>query len=189
MWFLVRYSRELEEGYGHARWSDFAATMFAAAFILLCIAPHTPVLFLGSSLSSALVYLWARRHHGLQLALFGLVNFTAPYLPWALLVLGVAVGNDPLSDILGILVGHLLFFAEDVFPQVALARGWSITALVPNPTNCVACVRYACKRRRTGVAGGAVTGRIAPPPPIVVGDPRNLPRPAQPPQPIGFDNN
>ena len=165
--------------------------MTFAAVTLLLIAPYTPVLFLGSSLSSALVYLWARRHHGLQLALFGLVNFTAPYLPWALLILGMAVGNDPLSDALGILVGHMLFFAEDVFPALAAARGWSVTALLPNPTNCTSCARAVCRRMRIG-GGGAVVGRegggerlptaagLAPPPP-----PPPLPAAA----PIGFDNH
>ena len=156
MWFLVRYSRGLEEGYGRERWPDFAATLFMAAALLLCCAPLTSVLFFGSALSSVLVYLWARRNPGLQISLFGLVTLTAPWLPWALLGLGAALGNDALSDALGIAVGHLVFFLEDVYPPLAEARGWTLTAFMPNPTNAAAAARALCGRARPAVpaAGG-----------------------------------
>ena len=153
MYFVVRYSRGLEEGYGRARWPDFAVVLVLGAAALLVIAPFTPILFFGSSLSSMLVYLWARRNPGLQISLLDLVTFTAPWLPWALLAFGALMGNDPLMDLLGIAVGHVLFFAEDVYPRLAAARGWSLTAIVPNPTNVGAVLRRCC--------------RVAPPAPLV----------------------
>ncbi len=146
MYFLVRYSRGLEEGYGRARWPDFFVLLVLGAAALLALAPFTPVLFFGSSLSSMLVYLWARRNPGLQISLLDLVTFSAPWLPWALLAFGAAMGNDPLQDALGIAVGHALFFLEDVYPRLASARGWAVTALVPNPTNVLAVMRRACGR-------------------------------------------
>ncbi len=157
MYFLVRYSRGLEEGYGRARAGDFAFALLFGAGALLLAAPLTPFLFFGSSLSSMLVYLWGRRNPGLQISLLGLVSFTAPWLAWALLAFGAVMGNDPLPDALGIAVGHVFFFAEDVYPALAAARGWALTAIVPNPSNVGAVARRACARARPPTA--------APPPP------------------------
>jgi hypothetical protein len=38
------------------------------------------------------------------------------------------------SDALGIAVGHLFFFAEDVWPALARSRGWRLTRLLPTPS-------------------------------------------------------
>lgn len=46
-----------------------------------------------------------------------LVNSQAPYLPWVLVAFSVLLGNSVLVDILGIAIGHLYFFLEDVFPN------------------------------------------------------------------------
>lgn len=56
--------------------------------------------------------------------LLGLLAFTAPYLPWALLGLAVLLGHDITSDVLGIAVGHAYYFLADVYPALAAARGW-----------------------------------------------------------------
>jgi hypothetical protein len=57
-------------------------------------------------------------------SLLGLLAFTAPYLPWALLGFSLLLGNDVTSDLLGIAVGHGYYFLADVYPSLAAARGW-----------------------------------------------------------------
>ena len=47
---------------------------------------------------------------------FGLLNFQAPYLPWVLLGFSLLLGNAVLVDLMGIAVGHIYYFLEDVFP-------------------------------------------------------------------------
>jgi Der1-like family len=69
----------------------------------------------------------------LQISLLGLVTFPAPYLPWVLLGFSALVGHDVTNDGLGIAVGHLYYYAEEVWPALAAARGWRIRRLLPIP--------------------------------------------------------
>ena len=75
------------------------------------------VYFLAPSLSFMVVYIWGRRNPHSILNLFGILQFNAPYLPWVLLGFGFLLGQSPTSDILGILVGHIYYFFEDVYPK------------------------------------------------------------------------
>ena len=53
----------------------------------------------------------------MRMNFFGILNFNAPYLPWVLLGFSVLIGNTILVDLIGILVGHVYYFLEDVFPN------------------------------------------------------------------------
>lgn len=55
---------------------------------------------------------------------FGLLTFNAPYLPWVLLGFSLLLGNSIAVDILGMVVGHIYYFLEDVFPNQP--GGWRI---------------------------------------------------------------
>ena len=155
MIFLLRYSKGLEEGYGPARMWDFAFCMAAGAALVLLVAPYTDFIFFGASLTSHLVYLWSRRNPGVQIALFGLISFTAPYLPWVLLGFSALLGHDVKQDLLGIAVGHTFYFLEDVWPALASARGWWLRQVLPSPSNIAA----GCRRG----GGGARAPPAAPP--------------------------
>ena len=48
---------------------------------------------------------------------FGLLTFQAPYLPWVLLGFSLLLGNSVSVDLLGMAVGHIYYFLEDVFPN------------------------------------------------------------------------
>ena len=66
-------------------------------------------------------------------SLLGLIAFTAPYLPWALLGFSLLLGHDVTSDLLGIGVGHIYYFLADVFPALARVRGWRIQKILHTP--------------------------------------------------------
>lgn len=161
LYFLVRYSRGLEEGYGRGRSLDFLFLVVSGGAMLMAVAPFLrTVYFFGSPLTFMLVYLWSRRNPGMQIALLGLVHFSAPWLPWALLGFSLLLGHDVTSDALGIAVGHAYFFLEDVWPHLAAARGWRCTHVLPSPSNLAALWRRCCARRGAAVAARAA---IAPP--------------------------
>lgn len=66
--------------------------------------------FLGSALSSSLVYIWSRRNPETRLSFLGLLVFTAPYLPWVLMAFSLVLhGTIPKDEICGIIVGHGTF--------------------------------------------------------------------------------
>jgi len=115
MFFLVRYSKSLEEGLFRGRTADFAWMLLFGAMMLTALAPFANILFLGSSLSFMMVYVWARRTENVRMSFLGLFTFTAPYLPWVLLAVSFLLGNSAVVDLLGIAVGHIFYFFDDVF--------------------------------------------------------------------------
>ncbi|RMC10843.1 hypothetical protein DUI87_12555 [Hirundo rustica rustica] len=64
-----------------------------------------------------LVYVWSRRNPYVRMNFFGLLIFQAPFLPWVLMGFSLLLGNSIIVDLLGIAVGHIYFFLEDVFPN------------------------------------------------------------------------
>ncbi|CAG9461720.1 unnamed protein product [Pedinophyceae sp. YPF-701] len=118
MFFMSRYARALEESSFHNRPADFLWMLVIGGTLLSCMAPFTRVDFLGPSLAFMLVYVWARRNQYVTLQFMGLVHFTAPYLPWVLVGFAMALGHDPVYDLLGMAAGHIYYFLEDVYPAM-----------------------------------------------------------------------
>jgi len=122
MFFLVRYCRALEEGSFRGRTADFFFLILFGATLMTLVAPLVNLHFLGSSLTFMMVYIWARRNPFARMNFLGLFTFTAPYLPWVLLSFSFLLGNNGLVDMVGICVGHLYYFCEDVYPLMLPSR-------------------------------------------------------------------
>nr|ABM55620.1 putative Der1-like domain family, member 2 [Maconellicoccus hirsutus] len=118
MVFTYRYCKMLEEGSFRGRTADFVVMFVFGGVCMICCAFFTNLLFLGQAFTIMLVYVWARRNPYLRMNFFGLLNFQAPYLPWVLLIFSVLLGNTVIVDFLGMGVGHLYFYLEDVFPNL-----------------------------------------------------------------------
>lgn len=116
--FMYRYCRSLEEGSFRGRPADFFWFILISCTSILILAPILDLPFLGPSLTFAFVYLWSRRNPWARMALFGLFELSAPFLPWALLGVSVMLGSNGIVDLVGIAVGHLYFFLEDMYPQM-----------------------------------------------------------------------
>eukprot|EP00618_Florenciella_parvula_P014054 CAMPEP_0119480812 /NCGR_PEP_ID=MMETSP1344-20130328/9451_1 /TAXON_ID=236787 /ORGANISM="Florenciella parvula, Strain CCMP2471" /LENGTH=236 /DNA_ID=CAMNT_0007515155 /DNA_START=162 /DNA_END=868 /DNA_ORIENTATION=+ len=141
MYFLVRYCRLLEEGTDfRSRTGDFVWMICFGATLMTMTAPFVSVHFLGSSLTFMMVYVWGRRNEHVRMSFLGLFPFTAPYLPWVLLTFSVLLGNPATIDLIGICVGHIYYFLEYVYPQIADLRGWRWRKLLVTP----AVVRHLC---------------------------------------------
>jgi Derlin-2/3 len=105
IFFIQRYARMLEES--AVSQAHFTWMLCYAITTLLCLAPLVSVVFLGSILSSTLVYIWSRKHPDVQLSFLGLFVFRAPWLPWVMIGLSVVMhGNWPKDELCGIAVGH-----------------------------------------------------------------------------------
>ncbi|CAG0923023.1 unnamed protein product [Notodromas monacha] len=117
MIFTYRYCRMLEEGSFRGRTSDFVMMFLFGGFVLIFLGLFVNLVFLGQALTIMLVYIWSRRNPFIRMNFFGLLNFQAPYLPWVLLAFSVLLGNSVIVDVLGMVVGHLYFFLEDVYPN------------------------------------------------------------------------
>lgn len=108
------------------------------------------LVFLGQAFTIMLVYVWSRRNPNVRMNFFGLLNFQAPFLPWVLMGFSLLLGNSIIVDLLGtgaslpsanactcwrlvtcgsslppgIVVGHVYFFLEDVFPNQPGGGRW-----------------------------------------------------------------
>lgn len=107
----------LEEGSFRGKAADFFLMFVFGASLMIAIAFFVNLLFLGHAFTIMLVYVWSRRNPFVRMNFFGLLNFQAPYLPWVLLAFSLLLGNSVLVDLMGIAVGHVYYFLEDVFPR------------------------------------------------------------------------
>ena len=87
-------------------------------------------MILGQAFTIMLVYVWARRNPMVRMNFFGLLTFQAPYLPWVLLGFSLLLGNSVSVDLLGMAVGHIYYFLEDVFPNQPGGRRLLQTPLI-----------------------------------------------------------
>jgi len=127
MFFLIRHSQSLEENSFRGRTADYVFMWLFGAVNLLLIdavffAFQRRLMFLSSALSFMAVYVWSRRNQHTQMSFLGLFTFRAPYLPWVILAFGMLLDQSPLFDLLGIAVGHLYFYLEDVYPTITGRR-------------------------------------------------------------------
>lgn len=158
MFFLIKYSKSLEEGSFRGRSADFLWMLLFGGALLTALAPFVNIQFLGSSLTFMMVYVWGRRHQYVNLSFLGIFNFTAPYLPWVLLAFSLMLGSSPVVDLMGMAAGHVYYFLEDVYPRMSGRRPLRTPALV--------------KLLFPAEAGeGAVEGVVLPP---VVPPPQNM---------------
>jgi Derlin-2/3 len=102
---MQRYARMLEET--AASVAHFSWLMAGISLTLLTVAPLFSQAFLGTTLSSTLVYIWARKNPDTRLSFLGLLTFKAPWLPWVLVAFNVVLhGHWPKDELCGIAVGH-----------------------------------------------------------------------------------
>ncbi|KAI1231921.1 hypothetical protein IHE44_0007563 [Lamprotornis superbus] len=112
-----RYCRMLEEGSFRGRTADFVFMFLFGGFLMTLFGLFVNLVFLGQAFTIMLVYVWSRRNPYVRMNFFGLLIFQAPFLPWVLMGFSLLLGNSIIVDLLGIAVGHIYFFLEDVFPN------------------------------------------------------------------------
>eukprot|EP01063_Lacrimia_lanifica_P018884 TRINITY_DN25845_c0_g1_i1.p2 TRINITY_DN25845_c0_g1~~TRINITY_DN25845_c0_g1_i1.p2 ORF type:complete len:241 (+),score=93.67 TRINITY_DN25845_c0_g1_i1:62-724(+) len=132
MHFLYFYSRRLEEHFYHRRTARFVYMLLFGATLMVGLASVYNIPFLSHSLVMMVLYVWSRRNPDEHLSFyFGLVTLSAPYLAFLLLGLGMLFGSSPVADLIGIAVGHVFWYIEDILPRL-LGRPHS-KELIPTP--------------------------------------------------------
>ncbi|KAL4660333.1 derlin-2-like isoform X1 [Arapaima gigas] len=130
MIFLFRYCRMLEEGSFRGRTADFVFMFLFGGMLMTLFGLLANLFFLGQAFTIMLVYVWSRRNPYVRMNFFGLLNFQAPFLPWVLMGFSLLLGNSIVVDLLGIGVGHVYYFLEDVFPNQPGGRKLLITPAI-----------------------------------------------------------
>lgn len=133
MYFLVRYSRLLEEGDFRGRTANYIWMLLFGIINISLVASYSNVHFLGSALTFTMAYVWGRRNEDVKMSFLGFLHFNAPYLPWVMLTFSVLIGNSITMDLIGILVGHAYYFLEFVYPVLADIRGFRVKRIMEPP--------------------------------------------------------
>ena len=139
LYFVVRYCRLLEEGPYRGKRADFLFMLLFGALCMLAVVACTSMFakmkFLGHPFGLFMTYIWSRwpENVHVRMSLLGLFTFSAPYLPWVILLFSMFIGNPIETDALGIIVGHIFYFLDSIYPQVAEARGWSRKRILVTP--------------------------------------------------------
>lgn len=85
---------------------------------LLAIAPLANIRFPASALSTAIAYMWMRRNPNDHVLVFLVFRLPADYLIYVQLAFTIMVQPRLVTnEILGLLIGHCVFFLEDVYPK------------------------------------------------------------------------
>lgn len=108
--------------------------LFGVVCIAGLVASHFSHLhFLGNALTFMMTYVWGRRNPDVRMAFLGFITFHAPYFPWVMLTFSALLGQSITMDVIGIVVGHLYYFLEYVYPVMAEVRGWKWRRLMEPP--------------------------------------------------------
>merc|ERR1712179_512433 len=115
MMFIYRYCKVLEEESYRGRTADFVFLFLFSGLLVLLIGFVTGMMWLGMAFTQVFVYIWARRNPYTLLNFLGFI-IRAPFIPWVFAGFSILLGGEVQSDLVGIIVGHVYYFLEDVFP-------------------------------------------------------------------------
>ena len=80
---------------------------------------------------------------GVEPRLIGLSKddtFVAPYMSWGILAFSMLLGNSTAIDTIGIMVGHIYYFMEYMYPTMSEILGWQTEQLMEPPWLTEACL-------------------------------------------------
>ena len=102
--------------------ADFLYFIILSCAAMLVIAPALNLYFLSESLFMCLTYLLSKKNREGRIALIGLpVNIPYAFLPYIFLMFGMDK-----SKIIGMVIGHVYYFCEDVLPSLPVSKDFRL---------------------------------------------------------------
>lgn len=102
--------------------ADFIVFFVFGSFMFIVLAIFFGLEFLSPCISSMMLYLWCRRNPTFNLNFLEIFHFRAPFLPWVLMLFVIMFGFNPVYDVIGVAVGHIYYYLEDVLPKIPETR-------------------------------------------------------------------
>jgi len=123
---LYRCSRRLEEHTFRNNAADYLFFLLIGVTVMSTVSYLIELTVLSKSFLTMLLYLWSRYNRNMVLLLFGFIPMKAPYITWFFVLLDVIMGEPIAYDILGIAIGHLFYFFNDIYPKLPQSQGKKI---------------------------------------------------------------
>ncbi|EGR32571.1 hypothetical protein IMG5_077370 [Ichthyophthirius multifiliis] len=113
-----RFSRRLEEYSFRGNTIDyFYFVSFASIFGLYN---------LSDSFLNMILYLWSRKNSNIMVHIFGIIPIQAPYITWFFVFLQIIFQDTIITDLIGILVGHIYYYLTEIYPKLPLSKDVNI---------------------------------------------------------------
>lgn len=117
LYFLYSYSSRLESGHFDGRPADMTFMLLFNWLCLVIIGFIGELPLLMDPLIISVLYVWCQMNKDQIVQFWFGTQFKAMYLPWVLVGFNMVIKGFSMSQILGILVGHLYFFLSFKYPQ------------------------------------------------------------------------
>nr|GEY54380.1 pentatricopeptide repeat-containing protein At2g22070 [Tanacetum cinerariifolium] len=120
----LKYGVQLKRGPFDKRIANYVWMFFFGALSLLVVAviPFFRFGFMGTTLVFMIIYVWSRELPNTRVNIQGLVELKGFYLPWAMVAIDLVLGNQLMSSLLGIGVGHLYYVLTVLYPLAGAAN-------------------------------------------------------------------
>ncbi|CAG9313293.1 unnamed protein product [Blepharisma stoltei] len=106
--------------------AEFLNFILVSCSLLLILAPMFNLFFLSDALFMCIMYLLSKRNRQGRFMLIGLpIDIPSTFLPYVFLMFGFSK-----SKIIGMILGHLYYYFEDVLPVLPTSQG--VRLLKPN---------------------------------------------------------
>ncbi len=92
--------------------------------LILLIAPFTDMKFLSHALNFTLIYYWGRKSKHIVVLIMGVLPIRACYLPYFFLLISLVSERELITDLIGIFVGHVIFYFNEIFPRLECSKGY-----------------------------------------------------------------
>jgi len=123
---LVRFASDLEaHTFGPTRRPQYAWFLLCSSLSLLFVGSLLSIRFMSYPLSWILTYIWSRKSRHMHVTFLGVLTITAPYYPFIELLFTLVQSNVEFKDIMvGLLLGHLYYFLEELWPREMPSFGY-----------------------------------------------------------------
>ncbi|CAD5118545.1 DgyrCDS7233 [Dimorphilus gyrociliatus] len=116
LYFLYSYSSRLETGLFDGRPADYLFMLIINWICLVFIGLAASLMLLMDPMILSVIYVWCQINKDQIVSFWFGTQFKAMYLPWVLAGFNMILGGG-MSELFGILVGHLYFFIMYKYPQ------------------------------------------------------------------------
>lgn len=128
LYVMILYCSNLEEASFRGRSADFLWMLILCATMLLAFSCVVGTgFFFSGAIINVMTYVWSRRNPNTRASIW-FFTVRAPYVPWVHFSLALLFGWGLSDHLIGILVGHMYFFFEDIYPLMPTSKGIRIMA-------------------------------------------------------------
>jgi Derlin-1 len=117
LYFLYSYSTRIETGTFDGRPADYLFLLVFNWIVLVIIGFIGEFYLLFEPMILSVMYVWCQLNRDQIVQFWFGTQFKAIYLPWVLVLFNLILRGGGLTELIGILVGHLYFFIMFKYPQ------------------------------------------------------------------------